>query len=271
VDRLIAAALATQHEFGRVDASAAELIDPPRLDAATLRAVQHRRFRSQAQRACRQTAYYSTLFGQLGIQPARLEYEAIAQLPVTPRAAVRSDPAAFVCRDSSAVLTVRTSGTTGGATSIAFSARELDTFSALAALGFVLSNDLRPDDVVYLCSSPRSIGALVLLRAVARVGALALPGGSFDPHATLARLAEPLRLPNKKARPSVLQADASCLGELVATGLRCGYRPRDFGLERIFTGGETVTAGLRARLPELFGEVGVLETYEPHPDVWTNG
>jgi phenylacetate-CoA ligase len=43
--------------------------------------------------------------------------------------------------------------------------------------------------------------------------------------------------------------------------LRLGYRPGDFGLERILTGGELVTAGLLRRCQELFGAVEYVEAY----------
>jgi hypothetical protein len=64
-----------------------------------------------------------------------------------------------------------------------------------------------------------------------------------------------MSLPGKKPRVSLLSTYPSYLGALVETGLALGYRPRDFGLERIFVGGEIVTAGLKARARELFGEV----------------
>jgi phenylacetate-coenzyme A ligase PaaK-like adenylate-forming protein len=140
-------------------------------------------------------------------------------------------------------LTVHTTGTTGTRTSVAFSAHELDMLSGLAALGYVLGNDLSAEDVVQVSGDPRGIGAYVLSAAIARIGAVALAGGAFD------------------ARTTVLQADASCIGQLLEAAARNGSRPSRSLLRRVFTGGETVTQGLRRRLSKHFGDVRVVETY----------
>jgi hypothetical protein len=100
------------------------------------------------------------------------------------------------------------------------------------------------------------------------LGALVCPVGLVEPEHTLALLAHRQRLPGKKAQTSVLAIYPSYLGELVESGLRLGYRPADFGLERITAGGEIVTAGLKARCRELFGPVEFMEGYgmtEPWP------
>src|SRR5262249_26975011 len=60
-------------------------------------------------------------------------------------------------------------------------------------------------------------------------------------------------LAGKKPRVSMLSIYPSYLGELITCGLQQGYRPADFGLERISTGGEIVTAGLKQRCRQLFG------------------
>ena len=85
------------------------------------------------------------------------------------------------------------------------------------------------------------------------------PVGLVAPERTLALLSRPVTLPGRKPRVSLLSTYPSYLGALVETGLARGYRPPDFGLERIFVGGEIVTAGLKARARELFGEVAYSE------------
>jgi phenylacetate-coenzyme A ligase PaaK-like adenylate-forming protein len=182
-------------------------------------------------------------------------------VPCTPKAALRDDADAFVCHGALPVLCARTSGTTGDPIRVAFSQRELTTLTALSALGFLLDNQLGPEDVVYLGAPLHGIGTLTFLGACTRIGAFCLPGGILPAETTLRRLAEPVRMPGKKALPSVLVAPPSYLGELVEEGIRHAYRPADFGIERILTGGEAVTAGLQARLPALFGEAAVIETY----------
>src|SRR5688572_27123353 len=73
LERLVAALKETRREFGEVS-SAAELVGPPELDSHTLRAVQERRFRTQARRAISETDHYAPLAGQLAIDPDRLRF-----------------------------------------------------------------------------------------------------------------------------------------------------------------------------------------------------
>ncbi|HET8661133.1 MAG TPA: hypothetical protein VFM55_19320 [Micromonosporaceae bacterium] len=88
----------TREEFGAIDAEGAALVGSPALDEATRRDIQIRRFRSQTVRAARETAFYSRLFEQLGLVPARLGYEDIARIPPPTKDAPRTDPDGFVCR-----------------------------------------------------------------------------------------------------------------------------------------------------------------------------
>jgi acyl-CoA synthetase (AMP-forming)/AMP-acid ligase II len=68
-------------------------------------------------------------------------------------------------------------------------------------------------------------------------------------------------LAGKKPRATVLMTYPSYLGELVDRGLRSGYGPEDFSLERIILGGEIVTSGVKARCQKLFGPVEFSEGY----------
>src|SRR5215211_8940096 len=72
LDRIVDGLLATRREFGTIDAEGAELLSGPTLDEATRRDVQLRRFRSQAARAARETAFYGDLFARIGLEPTRL-------------------------------------------------------------------------------------------------------------------------------------------------------------------------------------------------------
>jgi phenylacetate-coenzyme A ligase PaaK-like adenylate-forming protein len=261
LDRLVAAARVSWHEFGAIAPEVAELLDGPVLDAETRRAMQARRVRQQAARAARETTYYGRRFAEVGFDPTRLSEADIARLPLTRKAALRDAPDAFVRRGARPALRALTTGTTGRPTAVAFSAAELDTFADLTALGLLATGDLTPDDVVHVAVGGHGIGVLTLLAACARIGALSAAPGAVAPATTLAYLTDPSALPGKKPRPSVLHAHPSYLGELVEVGLALGYRPADFGVERIFTGGEIVTAGLRRRLPALFGEVAVIDGY----------
>jgi phenylacetate-CoA ligase len=109
--------------------------------------------------------------------------------------------------------------------------------------------------VLISASSRATLGNTCFAGACARIGAQVSLGGLIEPAHTLALLSEPRRLAGKKTRVSAVSIYPSYLGELVTSGLRLGYRPNDFSLERIFTGGEIVTAGLKARCQALFGAV----------------
>jgi phenylacetate-coenzyme A ligase PaaK-like adenylate-forming protein len=269
LDRLVDALLATQREFGAVAPDGAELLGQPELDEDTRREMQLRRFRTQASRAARETAYYGRLFKELKLDPSRLRYEDIPRIPLTPKEALRDDPDAFVRSTGQPCFRTTTTGTTGRPTSVCFSQRELHSYIALGAMSYLMHQQIAPEDIVLISTSARAtLGNTCFMGACARIGAQVTLGGLIEPAHTLALLAEPRRLAGKKSHISVLSSYPSYLGELVTTGLRLGYRPADFGLERIFTGGEIVTAGLKARCQQLFGAVEFVEGYgmtEPWP------
>jgi phenylacetate-coenzyme A ligase PaaK-like adenylate-forming protein len=257
---LVASAKASRHEFGSIGADGAQATLGPALDAATAREVQLRRFRTQAQRAARDTAYYGALFTSLDLDPRTLSWEAIADLPLTPKEALREDPDAFVRRGSTPVLRATTHGTTGTPTRVCFSARELSQMGAFAGLGSLLDGSLAASDVIQINTAAGALlGNWNLAAGAAHVGALVQPVGLVDPARSLALLAQPLAIPGKKDRVSVLSTYPSYLGDLVETGRRLGYGPTDFGVGRVHAGGEIVTQGLKARARQLFGEVTIAE------------
>jgi phenylacetate-coenzyme A ligase PaaK-like adenylate-forming protein len=269
LDRLVTGLLETHHEFGAIGAAGADLLTGPTLDEETRRAMQTRRFRAQAVRAARETTYYGQLFARLGIDPARLRDEDIQRIPPTAKEALRDDPDAFVCHAAQPCFRTTTTGTTGRPTSVCFSQYELRTFVALEAINFLMHHQISPEDIVLISSSARAtLGNTCFAGACARIGAQVSMGGLIEPAHSLALLAEPRRLAGKKPRVSVLSIYPSYLGELVTCGIELGYRPSDFGVECIFSGGEIVTAGLKARSQQLFGQVHFVEGYgmtEPWP------
>jgi phenylacetate-CoA ligase len=259
LDRLVDDAVATVREFGSLGDQAGELLGGPTLDEAARCDMQLRRFRAQAVRAARETRYYAELFEHSGLDPTRLDP---ATLPPTRKEALRADPDAFVRRGASPVLRTTTTGTTGPPTGICFSTYELRAIVALAAIANLFDRTLAPDDVVQINTSGRGLlGNLALAGACARIGALVQMPGLIEPRDALAMLAEPRAVAGKKPRVSVLCTYPSYLGELVTLGELLGYRPGDFGLERVLTGGELVTQGLRARCQRVFGPIEVVEGF----------
>lgn len=255
LDRLVEAIRETEREFGAVDAEGIELLSGPALDEETRREAQLRRFRTQAKRAARQTAYYEHLFERIGLDPARLGFEDIATIPPTSKEALREDPGAFVVRASSVRFCTTTTGTTGKPTSVCFSDHEMRTYIALNAISLLLGGGIGPCDVVQINTSSRAtLGNACFAGACAKIGAMVRPVGLIEPPRTIALLTEKLRIPGKKPQVSYMNTYPSYLGELVEQGLRLGYAPSDFGVERIGVGGELVSEGLKVRARQLFGD-----------------
>ena len=272
LDRLISSLQETRREFGFLSAEGQDLLTVPTLDEESRRTIQLRRFRSQAARAARETAYYRHLFERLALDPGRLRYEEIASLPLTPKADLRADPEAFVCRTAKPYLRALTTGTTGWPTSVAFSAYELRVYFALAAITAFFRSELAVEDIVQISTSSRgTLGNVCLAGACAHIGAMVYLAGVTEPTHALALLAEKHHIAGKKPRTSVLYTYPSYLGDLVECGLRLGYRPADFGLERIFVGGEVVTQGLKTRSQQLFGSARVLEGGYGMTEIWPFG
>src|SRR5215217_21741 len=262
LERLIKAIKETEREFGSIEAEGVELLSGPTLDEETRREAQLRRFVTQAKRAAHQTAYYGDLFERLGLDPARLSFEDIARIPPTSKGALRADPGAFVSRASSPRFCTTTTGTTGKPTSVCFSAYEMHTYIGLASIALLLSRSVTQSDIVQINTSSRAtLGNACFAGACAKIGAMVRPVGLIEPPRTLALLAEKQRIPQKKPQVSYMNAYPSYLGELVESGLRLGYAPSDFGLERIGLGGELVSEGLKARARRLFGPVEFDEGY----------
>lgn len=272
LDRLITSLQATQHEFGGIGSEGQELLESPQLDEPTRQTMQIRRFRSQAVRAARETDYYQRLFGQLDLDLHHMKYEEIARLPLTPKADLRTNPEAFVCRTAPTFLRALTTGTTGQPTSVSFSTYELRVYAALTAISALFSRDITSEDIVQISTSSRgTLGNLSVAGACAHIGALVSLAGVLEPAHTLALLAEQRHLVGRKARTSVLYTYPSYLGALIEDGLAQGYRPADFGLERIFVGGEIVTEGLKLRCRQLFGDARVIEGGYGMTEIWPFG
>jgi len=262
LDRLIDAISDTKREFGAIGAEGAGLLGGPTLDEETRREVHLRRFRTQATRAARETAYYEHLFERLDLDPARLRFEDITLIPPTSKEALRGDPDAFVRRSATPCFRTTTTGTTGKPTSVCFSAYEMQTYIALATITHLLTDHIDSSDIVQISTSSRAtLGNACFAGACARIGALISLGGLIEPAHTLSLLAEKYHIPGKKPQVSYLNTYPSYLGELVEHGLSQGYRRPDFGLERIGVGGELVSEALKARARQLFGSVEYDEGY----------
>ncbi|MEV4759268.1 hypothetical protein AB0J86_29800 [Micromonospora sp. NPDC049559] len=223
-------------------------------DPEVARTITTRSLRKTAGRAAARTAYYARLFADGAPPPAELTLESWTELPVTPKAALRGMPAAFVAAGVEPALLALTTGTTGQPTSVWFSRRELELLTALNTISAVLSQRLRPGHVVAFAGSSRAtVPLLGVGTAVPAVGATFVQFGTIEPRVAVERLAAPLPLPGSPRQVTHLTANTSYLAALVAVAEREGWRPADFGLESIQVGGEVLTEALRARAAAVFG------------------
>lgn len=262
LDRIYRAVRETQEEFGGLGVDISEVLSGPSLDDETRRFLQTRRFRKQATRGMKETSHYADVFGRLGVDPTKLSFDDIVTLPLTSKDALRDDPEAFVRRTAKLGARTTTTGTTGWPTSVYFSHDEMRTMAALSSLSSLSRGLIAPDDLVQINISTRAtIGVRGVAAACDGIGAGLYTCGLVSPEHTLKLLAEPHRHPGKKSRVSVMSTYPSYLGELVETGRRLGYAASDFGLERILTGGEILTAGLQRRTQEFFGPIDIVSNY----------
>lgn len=254
VGRLVNDLLATRAEFGTLgEDQVQELLGAP-LDPEARRAMDARRWRLAVRQAYDGTAYYRRALDRLGLNPDQLTLDRSAELTPTPKEALRSTPEAFVNAAAKPVLQTWTTGTTGTPTSFWFSRYEVELASSLAAVSFITSIGLVPEDVVQISISSRAVlGLHNTMQAVRMIGAACFVTGIIDPAEALASLAASVRLSAKKPRVSVVVLSPSYLGMLVQAADRLGFTQADFGLERILCGGEILTEALRRRAEETFG------------------
>ena len=156
MDKIIDGMLATRREFGSIGREARELTTGPALDEETRRDMQLRRFRKQAARAATSTPYYHELFKRIELNPARLTWEDVARIPLTPKADIRDHPGNFVCRNARPVFRTTTTGTTGLPTSVCFSAYEMSTYVALGTIGLLNEGVITDEDIAIISTSSRA-------------------------------------------------------------------------------------------------------------------
>lgn len=255
LERIARDLVATLAEFGEPgDDSALLPGQAGQVDPEVRRTVTRRSLRATAQAAARHTAYYRRVFDELGLDPRRLDTDTWAQVPVTPKRALRGMPAAFVSAAAEPALMALTTGTSGTPTAVWYSRAELETTVALSTISAALALGLRPRHTMAYAGCSRATLALVNAEESAtRAGASFVQFGTIEPSTAIDRLAAPLGLPGKAPQITHLTTSASYLAALVQEAERDGWQPADFGLESIGVGGEVLSDPLRARAEAAFG------------------
>lgn len=255
LERIAGDLIATLAEFGDPGEDSALLPGQgAAIDPEVRRTVLRRSLRATARAAVRHTAYYGHVFGELGLDAESMDEQAWTQIPVTPKAALRGMPGAFVSSASAPALLALTTGTSGTPTSVWFSRDEIRTVIALSTISGALGLGLRPrHTVAYAGCSRATMPLLNAEESTTRLGASFVQLGTVAPEIVVDRLAAPLGLPGKAPQITHLTTSASYLSALVQHAEREGWRPGDFGLEGVSVGGEILSAPLRRRAEEVFG------------------
>lgn len=255
LERIARDLVATLAEFGEPGADSALLPGQAgAVDPAVRRTVTERSLRATARTAARHTAYYRRTFDSLGLDPGTLTPDNWDQVPVTPKAALRGLPAAFVSAVSAPALMALTTGTSGTPTTVWYSRAEVEIAVAMSTVSAVLALGLRPrHTVAYAGCSRATLPLLNVEESVTRIGAAFVQIGTVDPAVALDRLATPLGLRGKDPQITHLTVSASYLSALVEEAERGGWKPSDFGLESIGVGGEVLSDPLRERASAALG------------------
>lgn len=255
LERIARDLVATIAEFGEPGADSALLPGPAgAVDPAVRRTVTERSLRATARAAARHTAYYRRTFDRLGLDPGTLTPETWARVPVTPKAALRGLPAAFVSAVSAPALMALTTGTSGSPTTVWYSRAEVEIAVAMSTVSAVLGLGLRPHHTLaYAGCSRATLPLLNVEESVTRIGASFVQLGTVEPAVVLDRLAAPLGLRGKAPQITHLTLSASYLAALVEEAERGDWRPSDFGLGYIGVGGEPLSEPLRERAAAALG------------------
>lgn len=255
LERIARDMVATLAEFGEPGADSSLLPGQAgQVDPEVRRTITRRSLRATARTAARHTAYYRRVFRGLDIDPAGLDVDTWAQVPITEKKALRGMPAAFVSAAASPALMALTTGTSGTPTAVWFSRAELEMTIALSTISAALTLGLRPrHTVAYAGCSRATLPLLNTEESITRVGASFVQFGTIDASLALDRLAAPLGLPGKAPQITHVSSSASYLSALVEAAEQGGWRPADFGLESIAVGGEVLSDPLRRRAEAVLG------------------
>ncbi|HEV7655355.1 MAG TPA: hypothetical protein VGP36_11585 [Mycobacteriales bacterium] len=254
VHKLVADARATLAEFGSPGADVQQLTDGPFADPAARQEFTDRSVRRTAKRLAELSPFYAERFAAADVDPAKATAGTLAGVPVTVKADLRARPADFRCRGVEAVLSTRTTGTTGRPAEVWLSAYETQLWPAMAALSGVLRAEIGPEDCMQVNISSRATAAVQQDVTLCRlVGARSRVLGVLPPDESLDSLLD--------GGPTMLATYPSYLAKLVVRARARGLGPADFALRRADVGGEVLSPAVAAAARATFGLDLVNDTF----------
>jgi hypothetical protein len=170
---------------GVVKPDGSDILQRVKIDLQTSREVDLRRLRIVASKAAAETVYYQEVFAKIGLDPARLTWEDMSKIPITPKEHLRDRPNDFVCKSAKVAFRTTTHSTTGLPTNLCFSQREIKCSAYLSAIFNAMVGDYLPDDIALNVTPSRSLLAnLTGLDFIAMLDSTQMSLGQVEPSST---------------------------------------------------------------------------------------
>ncbi len=218
------------------------------LQRRELEALQLRRLRETLER-CTRSPFYREWFREAGFDPAAVaSLEDIRRLPCMDKNTLRGgDPARFLTVPMDDIVRVHSSsGTTGQATVIFHTARDIEAWAGLVARCMYMAGVRRSDVFQNMMGYGLFTGGLGFHYAAERLGALVIPAGSGNSRRQIQLMQD--------FHTTVIHIIPSYALYLLEVFTQLGLDPRtDTDLRIAFIGAEPHTEGLRRRVEEAYG------------------
>ncbi|MDD3717658.1 MAG: phenylacetate--CoA ligase [Actinomycetota bacterium] len=225
------------------------------MDGEELRALQLKRLRGTLER-CAGSPFYREWFKEAGFDPAAVfSLEDIRRLPFMDKDTLRGgDPTRFLTVPKDDVVRMHSSsGTTGQATVIFHTARDVEAWTELVARCMYMAGVRRSDVFQNMMGYGLFTGGLGFHYAAERIGAMVIPAGSGNSRRQIQLMRD-----FHTTAVHVIPSYALYLLEVFAD---VGLDPRgDTDLRIAFLGAEPHTESLRRRIEESYG-VGAFNSY----------
>lgn len=213
-----------------------------------IEALQLRRLR-EVLRRCARSPFYRDLFREASFDPEKVTSLAdLKVLPFTDKDTLRGgDPARFLTVPLEDIVRVHSSsGTTGQATVVFHTARDIDAWAELVARCMYMTGVRRTDVFQNMMGYGLFTGGLGFHYAAERIGALVIPAGSGNSRRQIQLM--------RDFRTTVVHVIPSYALYLLEVFREMGLDPAaDTDLRIAFIGAEPHTESLRRRLEESYG------------------
>jgi len=226
-----------------------------------LQIIQQRRLYHTIRYAYQHVPFYHKLLKGISINSS--DPNLIKKVPTTDKVALATHFNEFISDKAKlpSMRCVTTASTTYPPTEILASEEEINVWTYLTAITMFTRGYVVPDDIVQICFSSRARpGTFISEKSCIEIGAFCINAGIIEPKHALDLLIREWNVRRKKKKVNKLLAYPSYVSRLIETAKREGYSPSEFEIEKVWFGGELVSAGLRERVKEFFG-AEIIELY----------